>query len=256
MLKMGSNQKKTYREQGFLNGIDLFSDAEISGYRKQFDALEARLGRETCQIGLVNSHFEERFVWDMATDPGLLDQIQELIGEDLMVLGTHFFCKYPVESTEHFVAWHQDVTYWGLEPPEAHTAWIAVDDSNLENGCMRVIPGSHMQGLAEHSKSESEGNLLSINQEIPEEEMNDDEAFDLCLKAGQISIHDGHLVHSSLPNHSQRRRCGLTVRFVKPEVRQTELNSQKGHWNPVLVRGKDAYGHFPLKEHPFPLKQT
>ena len=93
----------------------------------------------------------------MATDPGLLDQMQELIGEDLMVLGTHFFCKYPVESTEHFVAWHQDVTYWGLEPPEAHTAWIAVDDSNLKNGCMRVIPGSHMQGLAEHSKSESEG---------------------------------------------------------------------------------------------------
>ena len=99
MLKMGSNQKKTYREQGFLNGIDLFSDAEISGYRKQFDALEARLGRETCQIGLVNSHFEERFVWDMATDPGLLDQMQELIGEDLMVLGTHFFCKYQVETT-------------------------------------------------------------------------------------------------------------------------------------------------------------
>jgi len=117
-----------------------------------------------------------------------------------------------------------------------------------------VIPGSHMQGLAEHSKSESEGNLLSINQEIPEEEIGDDEAFDLCLQAGQISIHDGHLVHSSLPNHSQRRRCGLTVRFVKPEVRQTELNSQKGHWNPVLVRGKDAYGHFPIKEHPFPLK--
>ena len=84
--------------------------------------------------------------------------------------------------------------------------------------------------------------------------MNDDKAFDLCLKAGQISIHDGHLVHSSLPNHSQRRRCGLTVRFVKPEVRQTELNSQKGQWNPVLVRGKDAYGHFPIKELPFPLK--
>ena len=84
--------------------------------RDRFDALEARLGRETCQIGLVNSHFEERFVWDMATDPGLLDQMQELMGEDLMVFGTHFFCKYPVETTEHFVAWHQDVTYWGLEP--------------------------------------------------------------------------------------------------------------------------------------------
>ena len=93
MLKMGSNQKKTYREQGFLNGIDLFSDDEIIGYRKQFDAFEARLGRETCQIGLVNSHFEERFVWDMSTDPGMLDQMQDLIGEDLMVLGTHYLLQ-------------------------------------------------------------------------------------------------------------------------------------------------------------------
>ena len=144
----------------------------------------------------------------MATDPRLLDQMQELIGEDFIVPGTHFFCKYPVQTTKHFVDWHLEATYLGLEPSEVHTALIAVDDSNLENGCMRVIPGSRMQGLAEHSKSESEGNMLSINQEIPEEEIGDYEAFDLCLKAGQISIHDGHLVPSSLPNHSQRRRCG------------------------------------------------
>ena len=82
----------------------------------------------------------------------------------------------------------------------------------------------------------------------------DDMRLEFLKDFGDTSATDGHLVYSSLPNHSQRRRCGLTVRFVKPEVRQAELNSQKSHWNPVLVRGEDAYGHFPLKEHPFPLK--
>ena len=178
-------------------------------------------------------------------------RMQELMGKDIMILSTHFFCKYPVDNIDHFVAWHQDVTFWGLKPPEAYTAWIAVDDSDVENGCMRVIPGSHKKGLKEHSTSESKGNLLSINQEIPKEEIISEEAFDLSLKAGQISIHDGHLIHSSRPNHSQRRRCGLTVRFIKPEVRQIELNSTESNWNPVLVRGQDLFNHFPKKVHPF-----
>lgn len=248
---MSSILKKKFHDKGFLYGIEVFSEIEITEYRKQFDKLEKHLGKETCQIGLTNKHFQEKFVWDMSTNSRLLNWMQELMGKDLMILSTHFFCKYPVDNIDHFVAWHQDVTYWGLKPPEAYTAWIAVDDSDVENGCMRVIPGSHKKGLKEHSTSESEGNLLSINQEIPKEEIIAEEAFDLSLKAGQISIHDGHLIHSSRPNHSQRRRCGLTVRFIKPEVRQIELNSTESNWNPVLVRGEDLFNHFPKKVHPF-----
>ena len=180
--------------------------------------------------------------------------MQKLMGADLMLLGSHFFCKYPVESAEHFVAWHQDVTYWGLKPPEAHTAWIAVDDSDLENGCMRVIPGSHKMGLSPHSESEAEGNLLSINQEIPLDQIREEDAQDLCLKAGQVSVHGGLLVHSSSPNRSTRCRCGLTVRYVKPEIQQTELNSHQAHWSPVLLRGQDTFRHFPEKAHPFPIQ--
>ncbi|HJM07058.1 MAG: phytanoyl-CoA dioxygenase family protein [SAR324 cluster bacterium] len=251
---MHQTTEDTYWEQGFLNGIDIFSKDEINECQKHFDKLEARVGRETCQVGLINSHFQEQFVWEMATNSKLLDLMQTLMGEDLMLLGSHFFCKYPVESTEHFVAWHQDVTYWGLKPPEAHTAWIAVDDSDLENGCMRVIPGSHKMGLSPHSESEAEGNLLSINQEIPQDQIREEDAQDLCLKAGQVSVHEGLLVHSSSPNRSTRRRCGLTVRFVKPEIRQSELNSHQAHWSPVLLRGQDTFRHFPEKAHPFPIQ--
>ena len=133
----------------------------------------------------------------------------------MLLLATHFFNKYGEgEEAEAFVAWHQDVTFWGLEPPTAITAWYAVDDSDVENGCMQVIPCTHVSGVVEHGKAEQAGNLLSINQEVHVTSDEAASAVDLPLQAGQISIHDGTLIHGSLPNRSNRRRCGLTLRYV------------------------------------------
>ena len=130
--------------------------------RREFDTLEGREGRERCQIGLLDRHFDDRFVWDLATHPRILDCLEAVMGPDIMLLATHFFCKYPElrdateAQAEKFVAWHQDVTYWGLEPAFAITAWYAVDDSDTENGCMRAIPGSHATGIRDHGKSSNE----------------------------------------------------------------------------------------------------
>ena len=121
---------------------------------------------------------------------------------------------------------------------------LPYDDSDVENGCMQVIPCTHVSGVVEHGKAEQAGNLLSINQEVhvtPEEAAT---AVDLPLRAGQISIHDGTLIHGSLPNRSNRRRCGLTLRYVPTTVRQAEDNSLDGRWKPVLVRGKDEENNF------------
>ena len=201
-----SDLSAAYERDGFVTRVDAFSEAEITAFRAQFDELEAREGKENCQIGLQGRHMDEEFIWRMASDGRIVDAISACMGDDVMLLATHFFCKYPDPSASKFVAWHQDITYWGLEPPEAHTAWIALDDANLANGCMQVIPGSHQNGIAEHGKSESAGNLLSINQEIPLDQNREEDAQDLCLKAGQVSVHEGLLVHSSSPNRSTRRR--------------------------------------------------
>ena len=152
---------------------------------------------------------------------------------------------------DKFVAWHQDVTYWGLEPPEAATAWLAVDDVDIGNGCMRVIPGSHRQGILTHDKSPIAGNLLSINQEIPADSFDETHAVDLVLKAGQMSIHDGLLIHGSNPNHSRRRRCGLAIRYIASHVRQVQSNSLGKFYQPILVCGRDEYGYFPRFPAPF-----
>ena len=152
METKNSQLAELYRKDGFLTGIPISNETEATQHRHAYDALEAEVGKEICEIGLIDWHFDHQFIWDLATHPKIVDVIEALIGPDVMLLATHFFCKYG--PRDKFVAWHQDVTYWGLEPPDAITAWYAIDDSDTGNGCMQVIPGSHQRGIQEHGTSE------------------------------------------------------------------------------------------------------
>jgi ectoine hydroxylase-related dioxygenase (phytanoyl-CoA dioxygenase family) len=245
-------QTQAYSRDGILSGLPIMPEREIQQFRQQFDALEAEEGRERAQNKLFDRHFDQPFIWEIATHPGILDCVEGLIGPDILLLSTHFFCKYGPDC--RFVAWHQDLRYWGLEPPEEVSAWFAVDDSDTENGCMRVIPGSHRSGLIEHGRAETKGNLLSINQEMPVSPEDESRAMDCVLKAGEISLHHGLLVHGSLPNRSPRRRCGLTIRYIPPTVRPLAAGpiGTDWRWRPILVRGQDRQGHFQRAEPPFP----
>ena len=238
-----------WETQGYLTGLDVLTDTEVRHYRSLFDELESREGKSNAQIGLIDRHFKEKFVWELAIHPVILKHVQCMIGPDVLLLATHFFCKYP-SLGDRFVAWHQDVTYWGLKPPFAITAWLAIDDADQENGCMRVIPGSHLGDILDHGKSSKAGNLLSVNQEIPDSMVSAANAVDIVLKAGQMSLHHGKLIHGSNPNRSNRRRCGLTIRFVPPSIKPADNNSTRGRWHPVLVCGKDEYQHFKLEPRP------
>ena len=235
---LSKDQISMYHKNGFLSGIRIFDDTEAGRYREQFDALEKKEGREKSQIGLQSRHFDVRFIWELATNSKILDCVEALIGPNILLLATHFFCKYgDGGAATKYVAWHQDATYWGLEPPTTMTAWYAIDDSDVGNGSMRCIPGSHIGGLRDHRKSITKGNLLSINQEVKVSDTEDKEAVDLILKAGEISLHDGSIIHGSLPNRSKRRRCGLTMRYIPSHVRQVSENSVGKNWQPVLMRG-------------------
>ena len=126
----------------------------------------------------------------------------------------------------------------------AITAWYAVDDSDRENGCMQVLPRTHIEGIREHGKAMQEGNLLSINQEVPVTPEQEKTATDLVLKAGEMSIHHGLLIHGSRPNRSDRRRCGLTIRYVPTSVKQVRVNSMRKKYTAILVRGEDREKNF------------
>jgi ectoine hydroxylase-related dioxygenase (phytanoyl-CoA dioxygenase family) len=241
-----------WTERGFVPALNVLTPAEAADTRAQFDALEREIPPEAAEVRILDRHLDVEFIWRLATHPRVLDAVEAVLGPDVLLLASNFFCKYPAqERGERFVAWHQDVTYWGLEPPRAITAWIAIDDADEENGCMSVIPGSHRRGLLEHGKSARVGNLLSVNQEVPDGLVDGSRAVSMPLRAGQMSLHDGMLLHGSHPNRSVRRRCGLAVRFTTPDVRQVAANSLRGYYRPVLVRGVDRYRHFSPVEVPW-----
>lgn len=231
-----------FGRQGYISPLSLFDGEGARAVQREFARLEEEVGRETCRIGLLDRHHDQEFIWRIAADSRVLDLVQAVAGPSFYLLATHFFCKYPVEpqGTRHFVAWHQDVTYWGLSLPSAVTVWYAVDDSDIDNGCMRVIPGTH-HTIRDHGVADEEGNLLRSNQEIALTPGEEALAVDLELKAGQASLHHGLLIHGSRPNLSQRRRCGLTLRYVPAGVRQVADSNTGRRWRPVLVRGSDPH---------------
>jgi non-haem Fe2+, alpha-ketoglutarate-dependent halogenase len=166
----------------------------------------------------------------------VVDRIKDLIGEDVIAWGSHFFCKMPGDGKR--VSWHQDSSYWPLTPSKAVTAWLAIDDASVENACMRFIPGTHHLGHLTYQLSENdEANVL--NQTVVGAETLG-QPVDVELKSGQISIHSDLLLHGSEANQSNRRRCGLTLRYCPASVRAELGWNAKG----VIVSGRDDSGHW------------
>ena len=241
-----------YANDGYVTGIDVFSADEIGAYRAAFDQVVEEAGREKSQNALLQMHLTHRFVWDMSVAPAVLDAVEAAVGPDILFLATGFICKFPEENAESFVGWHQDGRYWGLKPPVAHSAWIAIDDSDVASGAMQVIPGSHTGDLLHHEPTDNANNLLRIHrQEVSTELFDERAATPLELKAGQMSIHHSMLLHASQPNRSERRRCGFIARYITPDIAPEGTNSRGETWNPILLRGSDRYGHFELGDAPF-----
>jgi ectoine hydroxylase-related dioxygenase (phytanoyl-CoA dioxygenase family) len=142
--------------------------------------------------------------------PAIVDQIEPLLGPDIIFWAAALFCKPPGEGRE--VAWHQDGVYWPIEPPATVTVWVAIDAATPENGAMQYLPGSHRLGVLPHEESKREG--LVLNTAVVESEIDAGTARSISLAAGQVSLHDIHLVHGSPPNRSDKRRAGLTLRYM------------------------------------------
>jgi non-haem Fe2+, alpha-ketoglutarate-dependent halogenase len=170
------------------------------------------------------------------TSPRIVACIRDLLGENVIAWGSHYFCKLPRDAKR--VSWHQDASYWPLTPSKTATVWLAIDDADRQNGCMRFIPGTHQYGHLTYRLSESdEQNVLDQSVENPERF---GDPIDVELEAGEISIHSDLLLHGSEANQSDRRRCGLTLRYCAADVRAGLDWNQKG----VIVSGADPSGHW------------
>ena len=138
--------------------------------------------------------------------------------------------------------WHQDAQYWPLKPAKAVTVWLALYDTDEENGAMKIVKGSHKQGMFDHTINKAKN--LALNQEVSTDQFEQSNVVSLNLKAGEISLHDDGLLHGSEANKSNRRRCGVTMRFAPVNVK-ADL-SVWPHFETQLARGIDNFKNNPI----------
>jgi hypothetical protein len=179
---------------------------------------------------VVNDPFWVRLI----SDPRLLDVAAQFIGDNIALFASHYISKPAYDGQA--VLWHQDGSYWPLEPMEVVTLWLAVDDATPENGCMRVIPGTHRLTLKDLQESKDIPNVL--NSQIPPEFVEEDKAVDIVLTKGSVSVHHPNLIHGSNPNTSPNRRCGLTIRYIPTHTQITKPD----FGCPFLLRGEAVPG--------------
>ncbi len=230
-------QIEFYNTHGYLSPFRAFDNQGVSTNRTNFDQILQKFiqaGKDAYAIDRYHDRFAA--IHDLATAPSILNIAEDLLGPTIICWATHYFCKLP--GDDKGVSWHQDCSYWPLTPSKTVTVWLAIDDADRENGCMQVIPGSHLQGHVSFRESdESEHNVLTQTIEHAEHLGN---PLDIVLKAGEFSIHSDLLIHGSRPNRSNRRRCGLTLRYCPPDVRAYWDWNQKS----IICRGTDPSGHW------------
>ncbi len=208
-----------YEEHGFVVPEFRLSPARVKRLRLALDRVLAanpdKRPEQLVSVHVAGKNSEgvvgdDEFM-DVCRDPQVLAGIEQLIGTDIVLWGCQAFCKPPGDGME--VPWHQDGNYWPIRPLATCTLWIAIEDSTVDNGCLRVIPGSHRaQELTAHQKVDR--NDVVLNQRVVDGEFEDGEAVDVELEAGQMSMHDVYLIHGSNANRSARRRTGLAIRYM------------------------------------------
>ena len=258
MARLLPSEVEEFHEQGIVIPEYRLPDSKVDELREALDQLIAQ-NPGVRPEQLVSAHIENgkegvkgsrRFL-DAAQNPELLDLVEILIGPDIILWGCQVFCKPGGDGME--VPWHQDGQYWPIRPLATATVWIAIDPSKIENGCLRVIPGSH-KGKRLYNHTRSERDSIVLDQEVEAGQFDPGSARDIELEAGQMSLHDVYLIHGSNANNSNKRRAGLALRYMpttshfdreifKPGESSTKSYTTSFATRPIwLARGIDRSG--------------
>jgi ectoine hydroxylase-related dioxygenase (phytanoyl-CoA dioxygenase family) len=233
---LSASQLARLEEDGVLFPVPALPPEALAGFRAGFDAVAAELGDDRRPERFGQWHLCFRWAYDLATYPAILDAVGDVLGPDLLVHSSTAFAKPP--GSPAFVSWHQDSYYWGMTPRRLVSAWVALSDSTPENGCLRVLPGSHRRSRLDHTTGHHEHNMLGTGLQVTAD-LDVSRAVDVRLRAGEMSFHHMDIVHGSGPNTSAGPRIGFAVRYTTPEVSQ-----ERPHHAVVLARGTDRHGHF------------
>ncbi len=231
-----------YNREGYAAPFTVFTEDEAAANRAYLDGLLASRG--TGGAYAINCYqARAQGLWDLCTEPRILDLVEDIVGPDIICWASHVLCKLPGDPKS--VPWHQDASFWSLSPARTVTVWLAIDDVDVGNAAMRFLPRTHDKGPL--AWKAPDGPAVFDREIVDVERFGAPVSND--LRAGQVSLHADMLAHGSLPNLSDRRRCGLTIRYCPPEVRVLDAE-WAGGVEAILCRGTDRGGYW--RHHPRP----
>ena len=259
MARLHDDEVAHYRREGWVVPRFRLPPARVAA---MVEALETLL-RQNPGVRpekLVSAHIEgdatgdngegvrgSRAFLDLARDPQIVELVSGVLGEDVILWGCHVFCKPAVEGYE--TPWHQDGHYWPIRPLATCTAWVALEPSTVENGCLRVIPRSHAERRL-HDHLHEDRTDLTLNQRMAY--VDETAALDIELQPGEMSLHDVYMIHGARANTSGKRRTGAALRYMpSTSVFERDLRPVDGKSGvPVnfarrplwLVKGRDRSG--------------
>jgi ectoine hydroxylase-related dioxygenase (phytanoyl-CoA dioxygenase family) len=237
--RLTDGQRRFYQENGYLSFENVLTDQELAELREASEALQderQKLGGETRLAVIHNvTRLHEAFL-KAARHPFMLAVASDLIGQDLRLQHAKLNWKPPTAGAGE-VGWHQDFPFFPHTNYDLLACMFLLDDARVENGCMRMIPGSHKRGPVDHIDAGGAfvGHCTDAAQH--EADVRDGNVVDLVVPAGSMTVHHCCTLHASYPNRSDVPRRGLVYQIAAGDAIQLGGNLHKvwGTW----LQGRD-----------------
>ena len=241
---LSQQQIDGYNRDGYLSSVRIVSEESAAAGRRNMERIETGLGGRIAGIHRSKFYLRYRWAYELATTPRMLDIAEDLLGPDILLYYSN--CWFKNGGDEGYVTWHQDITYFGHEPHDVLTFWIALTPATENSGCMQVLPGTQREGVLPLATPElNDRNMLPSGQ-LVDFDTASIEPVSMPLAPGEASIHHVCTIHGSLPNMSDDRRMGVTFCYHAPHIRQRGERRTSA----LLVRGEDRYGYYDLESPP------
>ncbi len=251
-MTISQEQIDSYKRDGHLIVENVVAEEELDALRKRTDQIATGEvpypvesleyeptakgdERSLASLRKINKPSLDAVLAAHTRHTGNLEIVEKLIGPDVKLFGDQFFIKPPggIEKT-----YHQDSPYFKIEPMALVTAWTALDDVTLENGCMYVVPGSQNGGPLDHSEPWMVGDRQDMK--IPDSEIDYAKERPVTMKGGDVSFHHSLILHRSGPNNTSKFRRGLAVHYMTAKSRWTGATAEKPDYK--LLRGVEHEG--------------
>jgi ectoine hydroxylase-related dioxygenase (phytanoyl-CoA dioxygenase family) len=238
MPRLTAEEVSFFRENGYyLYKKPLFSPEKMAKLEAIFEEHLAEKG-DKLSDELDTPHFRDPRLLEFLLADEVLDLVESIIGPDIILWSSHFICKDPY--TGRRTPWHEDSAYWKGRFDKYEnivTVWLAIDRSFKENGCMRVIPGTHHNGFSEYESVDKSANTFHATIK----DVDESKAVYFELEKGECSLHDSRIIHGAEANTSPYRRCGYTMRFLPADTKV--IPEKNENWQIYLARGQDRAGN-------------